>query len=308
VRARVRAIVARAYDAVSKPPLPEQLVETEHGLWFPGYLVEYASWGPREATTFFDRMPQWLDVRDKSVLDVGCGAGALCLEAARRGARRVLGVDTATEMIRFAQTTLTKTPGSLPVEYRAYGGDPAELGDERFDVVLSKDAFEHYGADGSRPSPELMTTRMAERLREGGLLVIRVGPLWKAPYGGHIDTWLPWAHLIFPEPVIFDKYRRDRRPGKTARTFEEGLGVNRMTLARFRQALEDSGMECVHFATNVSGHPAVKVMRALARVPALSELCSQNVYGIWRRPEGWRPVRGKTAPGRAGSGASIAGP
>jgi SAM-dependent methyltransferase len=266
-------------------------VEVEPGVRFPGYLVEYASGGPREATNFLTRMPQWLDVRDGSVLDVGCGAGALCLEVGRRGARRVLGVDPATELIRFAEWTLAKARDPLPVEFRAYGGDPAELGDERFDIVLSKDAFEYYGSDGSRPSPELMTMRMAERLRDGGLLVIRVGPLWKAPYGGHIDTWLPWAHLIFPESIIFEKYRRERRPGKTARTFEEGLGVNRMTLARFERAFATSGLECVHFATNVSDHPAVKVMRVLARIPALSEFCTQNVYGVWRRPPHWRAAR-----------------
>jgi hypothetical protein len=142
----------------------------------------------------------------------------------------------------------------------------------------------YYGARPDRPDPEAMVHRMARRLHDGGLLAVRAGPLWKAPYGGHLDAWLPWAHLIFPEPVIFERYRLDRRSTKTATTFEEGFGVNRMTLDRLRSIMRGRGLECLHFATNVSDHPAVKVMRGLARLPWLEEYCTQNAYGVWRRP------------------------
>jgi 2-polyprenyl-3-methyl-5-hydroxy-6-metoxy-1,4-benzoquinol methylase len=291
MRARIARLVAGAYGVVSSPPRPAEPVEVEPGLTFPGYLVEYGEAAPRQAVTFFDRMRPWLDVRDRAVLDVGCGVGAVCLEAARRGARRVLGVDIAPDAIRFAEATLSAQERRLPVELRTYGGDPDELGDERFDVVISKDALTYYGARLSTPDADAMVERMADRLHEGGLLALRAGPLWRAPYGGHIDTWLPWAHLIFPEPVIFERYRRDRHGTKDATTFEEGPGVNRTSLARLRRIMAGSGLECLHFATNAGDSAAVGVMRALARVPGLEEYFTQNAQGVWRRPPGW----GRTA-------------
>jgi hypothetical protein len=69
----------------------------------------------------------------------------------------------------------------VPVEYLAYGGDPNELGDEQFDVVISKNAITHYGTRPSTPDAELMVHRMPERLHDGGLLAIRAARLWKAP-------------------------------------------------------------------------------------------------------------------------------
>ncbi len=132
-----------------------------------------------------------------------------------------------------------------------------------------------------------MVRDMAERLVDGGLLAIGFGPLWKAPYGGHIDVRVPWVHLVFPEEVIFDEFRRTRPPGYTARTFEEGTGVNRMTLARFRAVMEASGLEQRRLDTNVGTSRAFKGMRAIQRVPGLREYGTQNAYGIWRRPAGW---------------------
>jgi 2-polyprenyl-3-methyl-5-hydroxy-6-metoxy-1,4-benzoquinol methylase len=283
VRPRIERVVARAYATVSKPLHRAEPVEISPGSTFPRYLVEYGQAAPRQAATFLDRVRPWVDVRDRSVLDVGCGAGAVCLEAARRGARRVLGVDVAADAIRYARSMLAAENRPWPVEYLAYGGDPEELDEERFDVVISKDAMTYYGTRPGSPDAEAMVHRMARRLSDGGLLAMRAGPLWKAPYGGRLDSWLPWAHLVFPEPIIFERYRLDRRSTKTATTFEEGLGVNRMTLDRLRGIMRRSGLECLQFATNVSDHPAVKVMRGLARLPWLEEYCTQNAYGVWRR-------------------------
>jgi SAM-dependent methyltransferase len=283
VRPRIERVVARAYATVSKPPHRAEPVEISPGSTFPRYLVEYGQAAPRQAATFLDRVRPWVDVRDRSVLDVGCGAGAVCLEAARRGARRVLVVDVAADAIRYARSMLAAENRPWPVEYLAYGGDPEELDEERFDVVISKDAMTYYGTRPGSPDAEAMVHRMARRLSDGGLLAMRAGPLWKAPYGGRLDSWLPWAHLVFPEPIIFERYRLDRRSTKTATTFEEGLGVNRMTLDRLRGIMRRSGLECLQFATNVSDHPAVKVMRGLARLPWLEEYCTQNAYGVWRR-------------------------
>lgn len=51
----------------------------------------------------FDRLGA--DLSGKSVLDIGCGSGVYCFEAARRGAAKVVGLDVAPTMIAHARET-----------------------------------------------------------------------------------------------------------------------------------------------------------------------------------------------------------
>ena len=46
------------------------------------------------------------DLHSSTVLDVGCGAGVYCVEAVRRGARKVTGIDVSQEMITRARARL----------------------------------------------------------------------------------------------------------------------------------------------------------------------------------------------------------
>jgi SAM-dependent methyltransferase len=76
------------------------------------------------------------DVVGKSVLDVGCGSGIYSVDFARRGAKRVVGVDFSTNMLRIARDD-----------------------EERFDVVFAMGVFD-YLAD---PGPFLRKMATASR-------------------------------------------------------------------------------------------------------------------------------------------------
>jgi SAM-dependent methyltransferase len=231
------------------------------------------------ARRYLARFGDALDVADKTALDVGCGAGHLCFELARRGAQRVVGVDLSGE--RAPENLAAEGPEvTARVEFVKTDGTLRELADERFDLVFSKDSFEHFA------DPESLVHRMIGLLRPGGRLVIGFGPLWKAPTGGHINfmTKLPWAHLLFPEPVIMAERRRFR-PHEDARRFEEIRGgLNKMTLERFERIMAATGLERSHFATNVSDNPVVRGMAVVSRMAPLREYFTANVYSIWRKP------------------------
>ena len=76
------------------------------------------------------------DLSGQTVLDVGCNAGFYSLEMKRRGATRVLGIDSQRELIR--QAVFVRKVTGLDIDYQrmsVYDLDPKHLG--QFDVTLA---------------------------------------------------------------------------------------------------------------------------------------------------------------------------
>jgi tRNA (mo5U34)-methyltransferase len=88
---------------------------------------------------FADAIPS--DLSGRSVLDIGCNAGFYAMEMKRRGAARVLGIDSDDEYL--AQGRLAAEVNELDVEFRNLSVyDVASLG-ERFDIVLFMGVLYH---------------------------------------------------------------------------------------------------------------------------------------------------------------------
>ena len=76
------------------------------------------------------------DLSNKSVLDVGCNGGFYCVEAKRRGARRVMGVDGQRQHVR--QALFVRKVLGLDLEFRrfsVYDLNPETVG--HFDITLA---------------------------------------------------------------------------------------------------------------------------------------------------------------------------
>lgn len=99
-----------------------------------------------------------------SVLDVGCGPGAL----ARRTARRrddltVRGVDPSAQMVRYAQEH-TGPRLRDRVEFARAGAEHLPFPDAAFDVVVSTMSFQHWHPLGDAVTEVLRVTRPAGRV------------------------------------------------------------------------------------------------------------------------------------------------
>jgi tRNA (mo5U34)-methyltransferase len=88
---------------------------------------------------FCDSIPD--DLTGKTVLDIGCNAGFYSLEMKRRGAARVVGIDTEEEYL--TQGRFASEVRGLPIEFRQMSVyDIGALG-ETFDVVLFMGVLYH---------------------------------------------------------------------------------------------------------------------------------------------------------------------
>jgi SAM-dependent methyltransferase len=169
-------------------------------------------------------------VRDKCVLDFGCGCGRECLEMAAAGARRVIGLDIRESVLARARR-LAEESGLAGV--CRFTRDLSTIGPGSVDVVTSFDAFEHFA------DPAGALDRMYDLLRPGGLALVTFGPPWYHPKGGHLFSPLPWAHLVFSEEALV-RWRSDFKRDGARRFSEVEGGLNRMTIGRFVSLAESS--------------------------------------------------------------------
>jgi ubiquinone/menaquinone biosynthesis C-methylase UbiE len=82
------------------------------------------------------------DLRGATVLDIGCGTGRYSIECAKRGAKRVVGIDFAPHMIEFTKDIAEKMGVSDVCEF-IQGDFMGHQFDEKFDVVLGLGLFDY---------------------------------------------------------------------------------------------------------------------------------------------------------------------
>jgi SAM-dependent methyltransferase len=80
------------------------------------------------------------DLTGKTVLDVGCSHGFFCFEAKRRGAKRVVGVDVESDVIR--KNRLLADCLGLDVEFSVHNIEQAPIS-ESFDYVICLNVLHH---------------------------------------------------------------------------------------------------------------------------------------------------------------------
>ncbi|HTF43343.1 MAG TPA: methyltransferase domain-containing protein [Terriglobales bacterium] len=167
----------------------------------------------------------WDEVRDKRVIDFGCGQGSEAIDLAQHGARHVQGIDILERWLTLAREQAARAD-CQNVSF-------SKSSVERADIIVSVDAFEHFG------DPAGVLESMAGMLHPQGCVLVSFGPTWYHPLGGHLFSVFPWAHLIFTEQALCRWRTHIRNDG--ARKFSEVEGgLNQMTIARFERLVEQS--------------------------------------------------------------------
>ena len=101
------------------------------------------------------------EIKNKTILDIGCGFGHNCLSFAKAGARHVTGIDISVKMLEIAHKSF-----SHPViDYLLMNMDELHTLQETYDLVYSSLAF-HYAEDFTA-----LIHNIYELLNPGGILL-----------------------------------------------------------------------------------------------------------------------------------------
>jgi SAM-dependent methyltransferase len=223
------------------------------------------------------------DFSGKVVVEIGCGHGALSIDAAISGAKRVIGLDLIGSRIEFARNIVAERFPDIANRIEFHHLDINEMVfEENVDFVISKDTFEHI------MNLDQVLLSIKRILRKGGLLITGFSPLYYSPFGDHgfhaigKRFKLPWGHLIIGDARVVAAYNQ-HHPGVKCHSIYD-LGLNKFKRRDFLQAFEKAGFEIVSETVNAvqGASKLMPVLRVMNKVPGLEDYTTVNMYVVMR--------------------------
>ncbi len=271
-----------AYPAESRfgrKPLERAWMEYDHerhGKWF--------------IRSYFPNLE--LELRGKEILDLGCGCGGRTVSYREMGAAYVAGSEVRPENVEEA-CEFARLKNVDNVEFFLAPAEHLPFPDDRFEIVLSYDVFEHV------ENFEQSLREALRVLKPGGRLYAVFPPYYSATGGSHLQalvSFSPAPNLFFPGTVL----KKATEEILTKRGYDLGFldpwrptdklwNMNGVTIGSFRRSLQNLAFSSISIkydplVTNLAKHPFVRhvhfMFRAATRVPFLREVMVGRIIAV----------------------------
>ena len=124
---------------------PAQFTDRLETVWGEGFL---SPGGPEEVRQII----AGIDVRGKSILDIGCGTGGVeIVLAGELGAGQVTAIDIEPQLVERTRELISRHEIADRVDVRLVQPGPLDFADDGFDIVFSKDSLIHVPGACSWP-------------------------------------------------------------------------------------------------------------------------------------------------------------
>jgi len=252
------------------------MIQQEHQIELLQADVEYSKRGRCENPKFWSRLGGKPLLRGKTVCEVGCGHGSLCIDIALSGAKKIVALDINSRLIDFAKENLRRNYPQLTNIIEFKNIDLKDYHEYVFDYIISKNSFEHI------INLDRMLIEMKRCLKLGGIIYTGFGPLYNSPFGDHGMTKaiIPWGHLLIKESILINMLNRNLK-NKINSIYD--LGLNKMSLANYQRVFQESGLSIIYFRINQSSNIISKLFSIIRRIPFLEEYFSHNIYCILKK-------------------------
>jgi ubiquinone/menaquinone biosynthesis C-methylase UbiE len=231
-------------------------------------------------------------LRDRRLLDVGCGMGGKTVWYAEAGSRSVIGVDLLPRHARQSARFAALRGQQARVHVAVADAMRLPFADASFEVVTANDSMEHFA------DPAAALAELARVLRPGGHLYLYFTP-YRSPLGSHLydHVKIPWCQLVLTKPLLYGTLERSVRDAERA---AGGDDVEARATARYREIVryfenDVNGITVRRFHDIVATQPALraravryeppkfKFLRPLLRLPPLREYLAGLVFADLER-------------------------
>jgi len=221
--------------------------------------------------------------RDKTVLDIGCGAGGKTVYYASLGVSKIIGLEILDKYREEAEKIASDKGYSDKFLFVAEDAANMSFNDDTFDTIIMNDAMEHVD------KPVDVLNECYRVLKPGGRLYLNFPP-YNHPFGAHLSDaiGIPWVHCFFSDKTLIKVYKdlvRDLPDGGDRIRFriscdENGKEyfsyINKMTIKRFNKILKQSPFKVFYY----SEEPLRSYFSLFARIPVLREFFVKMVVCI----------------------------
>ena len=184
------------------------------------------------------------EIQGKTILDIGAGSGGKTTFYALNGAKRLTGIDTEERFIIQARD-FASSKNAKNTDFIVANAEVMPFQNASFDMCVMNDVFEHLS------KPEVVLQEVNRVLKPHSKVFINSPPYFH-PYGAHLTDLIgiPYVHLLFPEPVLINAYKKLTLETKSAEkrinlrfgivdNREQITYINKMTITRFEEILRN---------------------------------------------------------------------
>jgi len=189
------------------PNAPESPV-MDAGLLMEGLQYAEKNFLSNDSHLYLDKnvLKRHFDLKDKTVLDFGCGMGNTSLWLAKEMEARVDGVDLDPNHIRVARELNRKyNIEGVNFELRNIIDRPI---DKQYDFIMLNDVIEHIKEEWI---PRILDTLINRNLKKGGVIFFSYPP-WEGPHASHLQRAIkiPWIQF-FPKRYVYALIEKNNR-------------------------------------------------------------------------------------------------
>lgn len=192
--------------------------------------------------------------KNKTVLDIGCGAAGKTLYYASKGVKKIYGAEILKHYEEEAYSLAMEKKLEDKFEFVACDASKLPFSDNFFDTIIMNDSMEHV------KHPMAVLNECHRVLKSKGKLYINFPPYYH-PYGSHLSDaiGIPWVHCFFSEKTLIDTYkdivsylpdgeeRINFRISKNNDGKEYFSYINKMTIKRFKKLLSQTNYRVLYY-------------------------------------------------------------
>ena len=193
-------------------------------------IDDYIKWRIKRSVPAVYLVEKIISLKNKQVLDIGCGYGALCSVLLDRGAI-VTGIEVDSDKLAVAKRFLN---GKENLKLMQTFGETLPLEDNSVDLVCLFDVIEHID------HPDVTIRECRRVLKEKGVLYVEFTPYYSVT-GHHLYDFAKWPIHILPKDIIRKIVYSKRIDGFMTHDYfwRQFESLNKLKIHRFQKMVKD---------------------------------------------------------------------